>query len=337
MSKNKTGKTKKVKPDPILTIEDLSITYRTRDGVLTAVDNVSLGFDTGRVTAIIGESGCGKSTIMNAVMGVLAPNGTIARGSRVIFDNQNILELPKEKQRQFKWHKASMVFQAAQNAMNPTLTVSEQLMDSAWDHSSSLTRKEVQKRVMDLLSMVRLDVNRVKRCYPHELSGGMRQRAIIAMAMVLAPRLVILDEPTTALDMITQHYIFDILMSVQRETAISMVLITHDIAIASKLSHTMVVMYGGEVMEVSPTEALFDHPVHPYTKGLLDAIPFIDGDVVHKKSIKGTPPDLFNKNDACVFNARCQHAKDICRKERPRLETIKGNRQVACHFKERFA
>ncbi len=320
----------------ILSIENLTITYRTRDGVLTAVDDMSLGFDTGKVTSIIGESGCGKSTIMNAIMGVLAPNGSIGKKSRIIFDHQNILKLPKEKQRQFRWHRASMVFQAAQNAMNPTLTVSEQLMDSIWDHDRSLSKKEVHQRVVDLLSMVRLDIDRVMDSYPHELSGGMRQRVIIAMAMVLAPRLVILDEPTTALDMITQHYIFDILMSVQRETAISMILITHDIAIASKLSHTMVVSYGGEIMEVSPTEQLFDHPVHPYTTGLLDAIPFIDGDVVHKKSIKGSPPDLFNKKEACIFNARCQHAIDQCRSERPRLESVGENRLVSCHRKEMF-
>ncbi|MDD2717286.1 MAG: ABC transporter ATP-binding protein [Candidatus Wallbacteria bacterium] len=319
----------------ILSIDKLGVTYSTHGGCLRALDEVSMDFESGSVSSIIGESGCGKSTMIKAVMGVIPENARISPNSKIIFQEENILKLSAEKQRQFRWRKASMVFQAAQNALNPTLKIEEQLKDSIWDHDPHF--KNAGDRILELLSMVRLDPDRVLSAYPHQLSGGMRQRVIIAMSMVLDPEMIILDEPTTALDMITQHYIFDIFQEIQKKKNLTLILITHDIAIAAKLSQNMIVMYGGEVMEISPTEQLFAKPIHPYTRGLIDAIPFIDGDIVKKKPIKGSPPDLINKITGCVFSSRCESSLRICETERPYPEKVTENRFVSCHRKEMFS
>lgn len=323
--------------ESILKIENLDVSYSTINGPLKSLENLSVSFEKGKVTALIGESGCGKTTLMNAIMGVLAGNASIGKNSKIAFNDIDLLKLPKEKMRQFRWLKASMVFQAAQNAFNPTLTIFEQLVDAIYDHDVNMNKEQVNKRVKELLEMVKLDPKRVMDAYPHQLSGGMRQRVIIAMAMVLEPELIILDEPTTALDMITQHYIFDILISIQKKKNLSMVLITHDIGIAAKLSDNMVVMYGGEIMEIAPVKLLFEDPLHPYTKGLLDAIPFIDGEIIRKKPIEGSPPNLINKAIGCIFKDRCPVVMDICKEKTPRLKTIERKKQncsIACYKSE---
>ncbi len=319
----------------ILEIKRLSVSYQIGDKFLKSIDNIDVHFELGKVTGLIGESGCGKSTMINSVMGVLAPNSKISPESEILFLNEDLLSMTDEDLRKFRWMKASMVFQAAQNAMNPTLKISEQLMDSIYDHDKNITKKAAVDKVVELLNLVKLDPDRVFDSYPHELSGGMRQRVIIAMAMVLDPELIILDEPTTALDVITQSFIFDILVEIQNKKNLSMILITHDIALSSKLAHNMIVMYGGEVFEIAETETLFDNPLHPYTIGLLDSMPFIDGDLVEKKTIKGSPPDLVNKTNGCVFAPRCPFQMPICLKVRPDLRKIKDDndklRSVACH------
>lgn len=305
--------------NPVLKIENLTVDYQTRDGSLRSLDDISLELEKGKITALIGESGCGKTTLINAIMGVLSPNSRIDKDSKILFNRQNLLHIPQEQIRLFRWQKASMVFQAAQNAMNPTLRIEEQLLDSIWDHQPQMAQSDSRKKILELLEMVRLDPERVLSSYPHELSGGMRQRVIIAMAMVLDPELIILDEPTTALDMITQHYIFNILSQIQENLSLSMIIITHDIALAAKLAHNMVVMYGGEIMEEAPTELLFSRPCHPYTKGLLGAIPFVDGEIVKKTAIKGCPPNLINKTKGCIFSERCSFAVPDCTKQKPKM------------------
>ena len=212
-----------------------------------------------------------------------------------MFKGEDLLKQRKEAQRLFRWQKASMIFQAAQNALNPTMKISDQLKDSIWDHNTKMKKTEIQKENRRIARHGQTRQGKGPLFLPHQLSGGMRQRVIIAMSMVLDPELLILDEPTTALDMITQHYIFDILTDIQKKKNLSMILITHDIGIAAKLAQNIVVMYGGEIMEVAQTEKLFEKPLHPYTKGLLGAIPFIDGEVVKKKPIEGSPPDLIHK------------------------------------------
>ena len=324
----------------IVKLQNLSVAYATRDGALKSLDNLSLDFADNAVTAVIGESGCGKTTLLNTIIGILPANAKIAPGSRVLFRDEDLLKQTREQQRRFRWQRASMVFQAAQNALNPTITVAEQLLDAIWDHDRRIGTKAARAKIIDLLQMVRLDPQRVMNSYPHQLSGGMRQRAVIAMAMVLDPELIILDEPTTALDMITQHYIFDILVDIQKQRKLAMILITHDIAIAARLADNMVVMYGGEIMETAKTADLFAKPYHPYSKGLLDSIPFIDGEIVDKKPIQGAPPDLIDKPVGCIFGSRCRFAKDACRKNKPPLAEVgKGDRNpryVACIRKDSY-
>ena len=325
----------------ILEIKNLDISYSTHNGFLKSVDNLSITFEKGKVTGVIGESGCGKTTIINSIMKILPANAQIGKNSRIIFkgNDKNLLTIRKGELQDFRWRKASMVFQAAQNSLNPTLQISEQLMDSIWDHDSSISKKDCIRKTEKLLHMVRLNPERVMDSYPHQLSGGMRQRVIIAMALVLEPEFIILDEPTTALDVITQSFIFDILVDLQKQKNLSMILITHDLASAAKLAHNMVIMYGGELMEVAPSMKLFNNPLHPYTKGLLGAIPFIDGDIITKKSIDGTPPDLINKPIGCIFQDRCPKVFDRCKKEHPEIRDVPGSdgkRKVACHLEEIF-
>lgn len=314
--------------ESVLSIKNLSISYSIREGMVKSVENVSIDFPKGKNVAIIGESGCGKSTIANTVMGILAPNSKVSSESQIIFNGKNILKASKEEQRLFRWQKASMVFQAAQNALNPTIKIGEQLRDSIYDHDGKI---DIDKRIDELLKLVKLDPKRISDSYPHELSGGQRQRVIIAMSMVLEPELIVLDEPTTALDMITQTYIFDILLDIHKQRNLSMILITHDLTAAVKLADIIVVMYGGKVMEIGSTYDIFNNPQHPYTEGLIGAMPFIDGSVVKKKSIPGTPPDLINRPTGCVFHQRCYLYQEICKTAEPPLKGEK--RLTACHFR----
>jgi peptide/nickel transport system ATP-binding protein len=318
--------------ESVLSLKNLSISYSIREGLVKSVENVSIEFEKGKNTAIIGESGCGKSTIANSIIGILSPNSKISDKSEIVFNHKNILKASKEEQRLFRWKVTSMVFQAAQNALNPTIRIGEQLLDSIFDHKS-ISTSEATKKVNELLNLVKLDPERVMNSYPHELSGGQRQRVIIAMSMVLDPQLIILDEPTTALDMITQTYIFDILLDIHRKRNLSMILITHDLTAAVKLAHKIIVMYGGKIMESAYTDDLFKNPLHPYSEGLLGAMPFIDGEIVKKKSIKGSPPNLINRPKGCIFADRCYLVEDICRDTEPPLRDLENNRQIACHFR----
>jgi peptide/nickel transport system ATP-binding protein len=317
--------------ESVLSIKNLSISYSLREGYVKSIENISIDFPKGKNTAIIGESGCGKSTIANSIIGILAPNSLVSKESQIIFNDKNILKATKEEQRLFRWQKASMVFQAAQNALNPTVRIGEQLSDSIIDHSK-ISNSKIKEKLKELLSLVKLESERVLTSYPHELSGGQRQRVIIAMSMVLDPELIILDEPTTALDMITQTYIFDILLDIHKKRNLSMILITHDLTAAVKLADIIVVMYGGKIMETGNTDDLFENPQHPYTEGLIGAMPFIDGSIVKKKSIPGSPPDLISRPSGCIFHPRCYLVQDRCKREEPVLKNT-GNRSIACHFR----
>jgi peptide/nickel transport system ATP-binding protein len=318
--------------DYIIQIKNLSVYYQIKGGRIKTLDNVNMGFERGKITALIGESGCGKSTLTNAILGVLPINADISNEAEILFNQDDLLKLKEEERRQFRWLRASMVFQAAQSAFNPTMRIEDQLMDSIFDHNPKATRKEARAKVLELLDLVRLNPERVLESYPHELSGGMRQRAIIAMSMILDPELIILDEPTTALDTITQSYVFGILLDIHKKRNLSMILITHDMAAASKLSENVVVMYGGNIMENCTTNEIFSSPKHPYSQGLINSIPFIDGDVATKKPIKGSPPDLLNRPVGCIFEPRCEKSFDLCLSDKPEPISCGKDRFAACHL-----
>lgn len=317
------------KPEYVLEIRNLSVSYQVRDRALVTVDRVSASFAKGRITGLIGESGCGKSTMTGAILGVLPLNAKIHSESEVLFDGENILSWSQERKRLFRWAHASMVFQAAQSAFNPLATLREQLLDSILDHLPAGSVTDATAKVEDLLRLVRLEPGRILDAYPHQLSGGMRQRAIIAMSLVLDPEFIILDEPTTALDTITQSAIFDTLLDIHRKRDLTLILITHDMAAASRLCDRMMVMYGGRIMETNSTTELFKNPVHPYSRGLVDSMPFIDDDLSGKKPIGGHPPDLLNPPSGCIFHPRCHEVVERCRSERPTVR-MAGSVSVAC-------
>ncbi|MFC1745480.1 ABC transporter ATP-binding protein [Candidatus Riflebacteria bacterium] len=308
----------------IIEIKDLTVSYKIKVGEIVTVDQVSLGFEKGKVTALIGESGCGKTTLTNAIMDVLPLNASISKRSRVLFAGKDITESTEEEKRMFRWRKASIVFQAAQSALNPLANLSEQLTDSIFDHNPGISQSKAEEKIIELLELVRLEPGRVLDAYPHELSGGMRQRVIIAMSMVLDPEFIFLDEPTTALDTITQSYIFSILTDIHANRNLSMVLITHDMAAAAKLSENIVVMYGGRVMEINKTRKVFSNPQHPYTQGLINSMPVIDGENVKKVPIKGAPPDMLNPPEGCIFSPRCPEVKKHCKFGKPDFVESEG-------------
>ena len=317
----------------LLKLKNVKIDYEVSEGFVKSVDNISFHVERGKITAIIGESGSGKSTITGAILGLIAPNGKIHPDSQIIFNDRDILKFNTEELRKFRWHRASMVFQAAQNALNPTVPVKYQLFDSVRDHGENPNGEKYKKRLQELFSLVRLDPKRVLNAYPHELSGGMRQRVIIAMAMIMEPELIILDEPTTALDVITQSYIFDILKEIHEKTGQTMLFITHGMSAVAKLSDKVGVMYGGKIFELASSDVIFDNPLHPYTSGLLNSIPSIKGDKVERKPIKGQTPDLINKPSGCIFHPRCDYVMEECSEIEPEFLDRGNGHFVACHWR----
>jgi peptide/nickel transport system ATP-binding protein len=303
----------------MLKFERVSIDYVVPEGRAKSVEDVTLELSPGQVTALIGESGSGKTTLTGAVMGMLAPNARLHEESRILFQGVDLLKLRSEELRKFRWRKASMVFQAAQSAFNPTLTLKEQLQDSALDHGVEPANLE------ELLRQVRLDPGRVLNAYPHQLSGGMRQRALLAMALTLDPELLILDEPTTALDLITQACIFDIFEEIQRQRGLTILFITHDLAAVSRLAQHVAVLYSGRLVETGPVNKEFSHP---YTQALMGSVPRVDGTPPGGKRLQGQAPGVLHKPSGCVLHPRCPEAVQRCSQEIPEL---RGG--VACHLR----
>lgn len=315
--------------EAILQIRDLVVDYEVREGVLRSVDRVSLDVPMGGFMGLIGESGCGKTTIVEAILNVMPENGYIRQG-QVIFAGKDILRLPLEEQRRLRWEGIAMVFQAAQNSLNPVMRVWEQMADTVLAHRKA-SKGWIEERARKLLELVHLDPDRVLRSYPHELSGGMKQRVVIATSLLLDPEMLILDEPTTALDLISQAYLMETLFEIHRELGITMMLVTHDVANVARVADRVAVMYAAEIMEVGPVEDIFYHAFHPYTRGLINAIPSIVGDLSEKRPIPGLPPSLIDPPPGCRFHPRCPHATGICQEMEPGMEEMGGGRLVACH------
>lgn len=309
----------------MLSVQNLSIDYQVGAGALSVLQDVSIDFPHGKVTALIGESGSGKTTLTGAILGLQASNARI-KGGRILWNGDDLLHHSPESMRQFRWRRASVVFQAAQGAWNPTLPIGRQMRDCCLDHGVD----KAEERMDRLLRQVRLDPVRVMAAYPHQLSGGMRQRALIAMSLMLDPELIILDEPTTALDLITQSYIFDILSDIHRETGLTMILVTHDLAAVARLADRVAVLYAGTVCEVADADAIFDTPRHPYAQILLNSSPDVHGSMPKGGGGDGKPPDLRDRPKGCIFASRCPEQVEICRIETPTL----GEENVACHLRK---
>ncbi|AYG80662.1 Oligopeptide transport ATP-binding protein OppD [Streptomyces hundungensis] len=316
----------------LLEVRDLQVEFRTRDGVAKAVNGVDYAVDAGETLAVLGESGSGKSVTAQAVMGILdMPPGRIG-GGEILFRGQDLLKLKEDERRKIRGSEMAMIFQDALSSLNPVLSVGDQLSEMFTVHRG-MSRKDARARAVELMDRVRIPAakERVGQ-YPHQFSGGMRQRIMIAMAMALEPSLIIADEPTTALDVTVQAQVMDLLAELRRELDMGLILITHDLGVVADVADKIAVMYAGRIVERAPVHEIYRRPAHPYTKGLLASIPRLDQKGRELYAIKGLPPNLMHIPPGCAFNPRCPMAQDICRTEVPPLFDVAPDRQSACFF-----
>ncbi|MGW9401477.1 ABC transporter ATP-binding protein [Streptomyces sp. NPDC055642] len=316
----------------LLEVRDLHVEFHTRDGVARAVNGVSYGVDAGETLAVLGESGSGKSVTAQAIMGILdIPPGRIT-GGEVVFQGRDLLKLREDERRRIRGAEMVMIFQDALSSLNPVLTVGDQLAEMFTVHRG-MSRKEARARAIELMDRVRIPAARERvRQYPHQFSGGMRQRIMIAMALALEPALIIADEPTTALDVTVQAQVMELLAELQREYHMGLILITHDLGVVADVADRIAVMYAGRIVESAPVHDIYKAPAHPYTRGLLDSIPRLDQKGQELYAIRGLPPNLMNIPPGCAFHPRCPLARDVCRTDEPPLYEVSPTRGSACHF-----
>jgi len=309
---------------PVLSVRDLSIDYRTRRGPVHAVRDVSFDIAKGETVAIIGESGSGKTTLAVSLIRLSPRSARITKGS-ILYTNAretiDIRTVADDELRQYRWSECAMVFQAALNSFNPVINIWEQFADTARAHGMKDSAK-IHSRANELLDLVHLDPGRVLKAYPHELSGGMKQRVLIALSLLLEPQLIILDEPTTALDILTQRAIIDLLGTLRKKLGFSMIFISHDLSIAAELADRMITMYAGTVVERASVTDLFYRPRHPYSVGLLRAVPRVSGAMGAVESIPGSPPDLIRLPPGCTYIPRCPLAIAACADREPDLVPV---------------
>ncbi|MBC7320638.1 ABC transporter ATP-binding protein [bacterium] len=315
----------------LLKVENFSISYRTRKGDVEAVNDVSFELKKGETLAIVGESGCGKSSLARGLIRLFPRNIKKVEG-KIILEGRDVLSLDEETfRKEVRWREMSMVFQGAMNSLNPVLKVVFQVAEPLMVHFGT-DRETAFSRAKEVLSLVGISSSFAER-YPFELSGGMKQRVVIAMALITNPKLLLLDEPTSALDIITQENIMNLLKMLKKELNLTYIFITHDIALTSELADRMAVMYAGEIVEISPVEDFYKNPSHVYTKLLLDSVPTLREDK-DLKSIPGSPPSLIDPPSGCRFHPRCPLAMDICRVKTPPFYKIKEGHFARCYLNE---
>jgi peptide/nickel transport system ATP-binding protein len=323
---------KELPDDVVLSVENINIVYHTPRGQVRATNNVSFELRKREAIALIGESGSGKTTVSLSLIRKLPGNAEIT-GGHIYYRRNNevldVLEFNNHEMRSFRWRDCAMVFQGAQNAFNPVLKVRSQFEDTAKAHGWA-DKGKVRERAMKLLELVRLDPERVYDSYPHELSGGMKQRTLLALSVLLSPQVVILDEPTTALDILTQRAIIDVLNDMQEELGFSIIFISHDLALAAEMADTVATMYAGEIVEIGSVNEMFYRPLHAYTLGLLASVPKLGHEQDALISIPGTPPNLIDPPSGCKFHPRCQFATEKCKTDDPALVDYAEKHLVAC-------
>ncbi|MDE2786090.1 MAG: ABC transporter ATP-binding protein [Chloroflexota bacterium] len=312
---------------PVLEVEDLTLRYQTRQGEVQAVEGVSFQLAQGQSLGLVGESGCGKTSVANCLMRLLPENAHLA-GGQVKLSGTDLTELGEEEMRSYRWRRIAMVFQAAMNSLDPVHRVGQQIIEAIEAHGMESTVADARERVARLFRMVGLDPQLMDR-YPHEFSGGMRQRAVIAMALSCDPDLIIADEPTTALDVIVQDRILRELKIVQQELRMAMIYISHDIGVVAEVTDRIGVMYAGRLVELGDTAEVFRSPMHPYTAALMSSFPSVHGERLPLVGLAGEPPNLIDPPAGCPFHPRCQYADEICRTEFP-TRASRGDHWAAC-------
>lgn len=330
--------------DPVLAVRDLEVGYRAARGRVQAVRRVSFDLKKGESLALIGESGSGKTTLGLALVRLLPPSASVTHGDIIFFtskgDEIDITELDNDALRRFRWSECAMVFQSALNALNPVMRIEDHFRDTFKAHKNQengLDERKVLERARECLRFVQLDPDRVLKAFPHQLSGGMRQRVMIGLSLLLRPHVLILDEPTTALDVLTQRSIIEVLRRLKHELQFAMIFVSHDLSLAAELADRVATMYAGRIVEIGGVDEMFYHPRHPYTIGLLRAAPTLIGAREDLVSIPGSPPDLIDLPTGCKFHPRCPYATEKCSAQDPPLIDVAPGQAAACWHWERVA
>jgi peptide/nickel transport system ATP-binding protein len=313
---------------PLLDVRDLHVNYLTTRGMVRAVDGVSFTVNPGEVVGLAGESGSGKSTIAHALLRILHPPAVIT-GGQALFEGRDIMQMDDPALEAFRWSKISIVFQSAMNALNPVMKIRDQITDVMLNHGVS--KAEAAQRAVDLFDLVGIEPARLD-AYPHQLSGGMRQRAVIAIALALKPPMLIMDEPTTALDVVVQKDILEQITLLRKKLGFSILFITHDLSLLVEISTHISIMYAGDIVEKAPARELFEHPFHPYTLGLMNSFPSISGPKQKLTGIPGSPPDLVAPPSGCKFHPRCPRAMEVCSRVAPLSKQLTADHCVTCHL-----
>ena len=313
-------------PEPLLEVTELSVDYLTEAADVHAVDRVSLTVEPHEFLGIVGESGCGKSTLLFGAAQLLSPPGEVVGGT-VIFRGQDMVRINRNELQHMRWRDYSVVMQSAMNALNPMKSIGAQFKDALQAHGTT-SKEEIGQRSEEVLNLVGIDAAHLGS-YPHQLSGGMRQRAMIAMALLFTPQLVMMDEPTSALDVVAQRSLMSKIRELQRNLGFAVIFVTHDMSVVSRYSDRVIVMYAGQIAEAAPTEAIFERPQHPYTRGLMDAFPSIRGPRRKLAGIPGSPPDLARPPMGCRFHPRCPDVMPECLTRAPELYQV-GDASVRC-------
>lgn len=316
----------------LIEVRDLATYYFTSKVTVNAVDGVDLEVGKGEMLGVVGESGSGKTTLALSILKLIEPPGRIVRG-QILLNGEDIIPKSEDRMRHIRWKRISLIPQSAMNALNPVFRIGDQIAEPIMEHEQA-SKREARQRARRLLELVGIDPER-EDSYPHELSGGMKQRAVIAMALACGPEIVVADEPTTGLDVMVQAQILGLLKDLQRKLGLSMIFISHDLPIVTEICDKIAVTYAGKVAEYSDTQSLFERPLHPYSKGLMEAFPSVKGPRRKVGSIPGSVPDLTNPPTGCRFHPRCPYAFELCVKVEPKLERVLSRRFSACHLEAR--
>ena len=317
----------------LVNVKDLSVSYFTYAGEVQSVRGVSFDIESGKTTALVGESGCGKSVTSKALMGLIERPGGVKEGSQIFYEGKNILDFKEKEWLDFRGKECSMIFQDALVSLNPTMMIGKQIMENLENHNhEKLSKTEIRKRAQQMLELVGIpDAPACLDKYPHELSGGMRQRVMIATALITNPKLLIADEPTTALDVTIQAQILELMKQLQKKLGMAIIMITHDLGVVADMADEIIVMYAGKIVEKGSNEEIFYNPRHPYTWALMNSVPRLDLDNKEQLvTIEGTIPDMIHPPKGCAFCSRCPYAMNICAEYSPETIELKGGHQVAC-------